>query len=103
MHLPDCVMCTSFQSLFGMGADHPSVSSAQRTALCHSQDQEDGWTGSLESLRRQKRQFAYSPRLDRPSPACSARRPIEPAPILDARCLLKLQDLVRAATKSIDD
>ena len=28
---------------------------------------------------------------------------IEPAPILDARCLLKLQDLVRAATKSIDD
>ena len=28
---------------------------------------------------------------------------IAPAPILDARCLLKLQDLVRAATKSIDD
>jgi hypothetical protein len=28
---------------------------------------------------------------------------IEPAPILDARCLLKLQDLVRAATNSIDD
>ena len=28
---------------------------------------------------------------------------IEPAPILDARCLLKLQDLVRAVTKSIDD
>lgn len=28
---------------------------------------------------------------------------IEPAPILDARCLLKLQELVRAATKSIDD
>jgi hypothetical protein len=28
---------------------------------------------------------------------------IEPAPILDARCLLKLQELVRAATKTIDD
>jgi len=28
---------------------------------------------------------------------------IEPAPILDARCLLKLQDLVRAAAKNIDD
>ena len=28
---------------------------------------------------------------------------VEPAPILDARCLLKLQDLVRATTKSIDD
>jgi hypothetical protein len=28
---------------------------------------------------------------------------IEPAPILDARCLLKLQELVRAATKNIDD
>ena len=28
---------------------------------------------------------------------------IEPAPILDARCLLKLQDLVRAATESIDN
>jgi hypothetical protein len=28
---------------------------------------------------------------------------IEPAPILDARCLLKLQELVRAATKKIDD
>jgi hypothetical protein len=28
---------------------------------------------------------------------------IEPAPILDARCLLKLQDLVRAVTKRIDD
>jgi hypothetical protein len=28
---------------------------------------------------------------------------IEPAPILDARCLLKLQDLVRVATKIIDD
>ena len=27
---------------------------------------------------------------------------IEPAPILDARCLLKLHDLVRAATKRID-
>jgi hypothetical protein len=27
----------------------------------------------------------------------------EPAPILDARCLLKLQELVRAVTKSIDD
>jgi Family of unknown function (DUF5372) len=30
-------------------------------------------------------------------------RLIEPTPILDARCLLKLQDLVRVATKSIDD
>jgi len=28
---------------------------------------------------------------------------IEPAPILDARCLLKLHALVRAATKGIDD
>jgi hypothetical protein len=28
---------------------------------------------------------------------------IEPAPILDVRCLLKLHDLVRAATKRIDD
>jgi hypothetical protein len=27
---------------------------------------------------------------------------IEPAPILDARCLLKLHDLVRATTKRID-
>jgi hypothetical protein len=27
---------------------------------------------------------------------------IEPAPILDARCLLKLHDLVRTATKRID-
>ena len=27
---------------------------------------------------------------------------IEPAPILDARCLLKLHDLVRVATKRID-
>jgi len=28
---------------------------------------------------------------------------IEPAPILDARCLLKLHELVRATTKRIDD
>src|SRR5271165_646201 len=28
---------------------------------------------------------------------------IEPAPILDARCLLKLHDLVRVVTKRIDD
>jgi Family of unknown function (DUF5372) len=28
---------------------------------------------------------------------------IEPAPILDVRCLLKLHDLVRIATKRIDD
>jgi hypothetical protein len=28
---------------------------------------------------------------------------IKPAPILDVRCLLKLHDLVRATTKSIDD
>ena len=28
---------------------------------------------------------------------------IEPAPILEVRCLLKLHDLVRAATKRIDD
>jgi hypothetical protein len=28
---------------------------------------------------------------------------IEPAPILDVRCLLKLHDLVRAVTKRIDD
>ena len=28
---------------------------------------------------------------------------IEPAPILDARCLLKLHDLVQAVTKRIDD
>ena len=28
---------------------------------------------------------------------------IEPAPILEARCLLKLHDLVQAITKRIDD
>jgi hypothetical protein len=28
---------------------------------------------------------------------------IEPAPILDVRCLLRLHDLVRAVTKRIDD
>jgi hypothetical protein len=28
---------------------------------------------------------------------------IEPAPILDVRCLLKLHDLVRIATKRVDD
>jgi hypothetical protein len=28
---------------------------------------------------------------------------IEPAPMLDVRCLLKLHDLVRAAKKKIDD
>jgi hypothetical protein len=44
--------CTLAQFLFRMGADYPSVSSAQRTALGHSQDQKDGRTGRLESLRR---------------------------------------------------
>jgi hypothetical protein len=50
-----------------MGANHPSVSSTQRTAIRHSQNQEGRRTGSLKSLRRQKRQFALPQRLDRPS------------------------------------
>src|SRR6202043_3268794 len=65
---------TLCQSLFGMGADHSSVSSAQRAAIRHPQNQEDCRTGSLQSLRREKRQFADPPRLDRPSRAvCGGR------------------------------
>jgi hypothetical protein len=53
----------------------------------------DDQRGSLPILREWTDQAVLSPGAD----------PIEPAPILDVRCLLKLHDLVRALTKRIDD
>jgi uncharacterized protein DUF5372 len=53
----------------------------------------DDKRGSLPIARDWTDQAVLSPHADL----------IEPAPILDARCLLKLHDLVRAAAKRIDD
>jgi hypothetical protein len=66
--------CTCAQFLFGLGAYHPSISSTLRTAFPHSQDPEDRRRGCLESLRRDKRQSADSPGLDRSSPTSPLRR-----------------------------
>ena len=61
--------CTCAPCRFGIGAYHPSISPTFRAAFPHPQDQEDRRTGSLKSLRREKRQPVHSPRLDRSSRA----------------------------------